>query len=165
MSKPLMDAVLQQRVEELERSGARVPSIQGALYSIDGEVPGWCYHALFILKGDDLIDTYWGIGSDTRRLHINKARGRMRLLLDLNNARLTHRDEYETFDENERAWIPIGGGAQQFWVSTHAKPNPQKVREQLESKIESERSKIRCAESSIRWYEQQLAELGAQEPK
>jgi hypothetical protein len=136
--------------------------IQGALYQLDGECPNHCYHAMFVLKGDYLVDTYWGTASEqyNRGFKVHHELHRLRFIIDLNRTRnASSRDEYEIYPDDKKVWIPIGGGSERYLILVDAEPCLKRQREQLERKIEECRADIRFAENRLIWHQKELAEL------
>lgn len=140
---------------------------EGELYELkDGH--GWCRHGLVTIHahprhGLIAADTYWGgprFGAFEDNWHlVDHVRDRLTFLLDLNTARKSHKDECEVYADEDRAYIPIGGVSERFYVRKDARPNFVRQVERLERLIREERSK---AESSTRWanaYADELQDL------
>lgn len=140
---------------------------EGELWSLrDGA--GWCRHGLVTISkhvhyGLIAADTYWGgpqFGAFKDNWYlVEKVRDRMAFILDLGASRKSHEDEYEVYADDDRAYIPMGGGSARYYVLKAARPDFVRQVARLERLIREERSKV---ESATRWaygYEEQLKEL------
>lgn len=140
---------------------------EGELYDLkDGH--GWCRHGLVKIHAHSrhgliAADTYWGgprFGAFEDNWHlVDKVRDRLTFILDLNNARDSHKDEWEVYADEDRAYIPQGGNGARWYVRKDARPNYPRQVARLEGLIRQERSR---AESSTRWadgYEKELQAL------
>lgn len=128
----------------------------GELYSMTGG-DGWCRHGLVTIHahprhGLIAADTYWGgprFGAfeDNWNL-VEKVRDRLTFIIDLNTARKSHADEYEVYADEDRAYIPMGGGSARWYVRADARPLFALQVARLNRLIREEESK---AESALNW--------------
>ena len=144
---------------------------EGELYRLAGG-DGWCRHGIVRIANigteekPDLVavDTYWGapnLGALGRNFYpITPAfKERMTFMLDLSMARKTYDDEYEVYADEDRAYIPMGGGSAQWWVRKDAKPSYPRQVERLERLIRNERAQAECSARAADRYEKELREL------
>lgn len=109
---------------------------------------GWCSHGISRIATDSwgvlwAYDTYWGsFGPDRRRALVSESYGELRLILDLNAARRVDREVFERYRDEDRAYIPVGGGSEEFWVRKGVAPDSQRVIQQLKQQIDDLRSDI-----------------------
>lgn len=137
----------------------------GDLYDFrDGA--GWCRHGLLRAfkteAGMILVDTYWGGLSDglLRNWHTSEqVLGRTTFLLNLNRARVVRRTEWEVYADADRAWIPVGGGSEQFYVAEGALPLFARQADQLRRRVEEAESSIRFAQFTVERAQKELKDL------
>lgn len=129
---------------------------EGELYRLeDGQ--GWCRHGLVTIHahpkhGLIAADTYWGgprygAFEDNWQV-VEKVRDRLTFILDLGAARTSHEDEYEVYADEDRAYIPMGGGSARWYVRADARPVFARQVERLNRLIRQEEEK---AASALRW--------------
>lgn len=117
---------------------------------------GWCKHGLMKIINYNgflrAVDTYWGSYDDTARLHQPEViTANLEFVINVNECRKTHAAEFFRYAESDRAYIPIGGGSEQYLVRISATPDPILVKQQLVEKAERLREEIR-------WNTKELAE-------
>jgi hypothetical protein len=126
---------------------------------------GWghCHHGLLRVyetsHGLRLIDTYWGSIGDGTAWKPEEVSGKIEFILDLSSARFVRREEFEQYLEKDRAHIPVGGGAEQFWVSQGASPDPQLIENQLRAKVDEAERAIKAATWNLRHTSIRLGEF------
>lgn len=124
----------------------------GCLYRYDAG--GWCKHGIALVteSKDGLVafDTYWNAG---RSEHASGDRSRIDLgsligadfLLDTNYARDVDRDVFDTHDEADRAFLPIGGMRERWLVDSRSDAVPERKAEQLRGQIADLESRVQSA--------------------
>jgi hypothetical protein len=137
------------------------PFKEGQIWrSNNPEHHGWCRHGLMRIESKDngelyAVDTYWGKYSGERRTYKPEViASDLEFVIDLTECRKSHKDEYERYAVADRAYIPMGGGSEQYFVRIEAKPDSTLVRDQLEAKAKNLRG-------DIEWNTRQLAEIEA----
>ncbi len=126
----------------------------------------WCHHGILVVRPDwkgSLVafDTYWGTRyPSSQDVTYHTIAGLTdEPVCNLNEMRKSHSDEWDTFADADRFWIPIGGGSEQYLVKASAVPVPERQRAKLLSKIEGCEASIRSANWSIERYREELAKL------
>ena len=126
----------------------RMPK-EGELWDLPG-THGWCRHGKVVMQmdGDNLtgVDTYWGrrvdgLTKDWYTVEEMQAKGAT-FIIDLNTARKVFREEFETYDDADRAYIPIGGSSEKYYIRKGAQPSIQRLIEQTESELRTALYKI-----------------------
>lgn len=141
---------------------------EGELYRLEGG-HGWCRHGLVIIRATakgELIacDTYWGgfpgsSGMSRDWYTVAEVRERLTFLIDMNTARECYKDEHEVYADEDRAWIPMGGGRERYLVRKDAKPYYPRQVARLDRLIREERSRAETAAWAAARYEKDLQEL------
>jgi hypothetical protein len=133
------------------------------LYRYAPDAGKWCRHGLRRIVSERgqlyAIDTYWDDWSNGDPRRVEEIQKDLEFVVDLSAARKVSRDVYERFAEKDRAWIPMGGGSEQYWVSTSATPNPENTRAWLQSKLKHAQSDLRVAQNRVNWAEDELAQF------
>ena|ERR1043165_2525771 len=114
---------------------------------------GWCRHGMCRIeqRSDGKLvayDTYWS--SDMGEIDIDEHLPNMEFLFDLNVG--THevsREDYETYAEGERLFLPIGGSRERCLVYSAAVPIPARLAGLLRRKIQDHRYSIQIAINAI----------------
>lgn len=146
---------------------------EGELYRFNGGA-GWCRHGLVYIvnvgraEQSDLIgvDTYWGLAPNFGALERNfyglaSIKDKIEFVLDLKTAREVYEDEWEVYADEDRAWLPPGGGREHYFVRKAAQPVYARQVARYQRLIAEERSKAECALSTANRYAQQLQDLQA----
>lgn len=112
----------------------------------------WCHHGIAVVHVQDgkmwATDTYWGDyptdGSyvDMRELDLNNIIGNTHTF-----DKVPYPHDYEDFAEEDKYWVPIGGGSAYYRVRVGAVPVPALVRQRLAYAVE----KAEWAMNSAKW--------------
>lgn len=89
---------------------------------------GWCKHGIVrIVQNRDGVmiahDTYWGdpSGNGYHR-PAEDIRQHLTFMVDTLECRLGDRREFEVFADEDKAYLPIGGGGERYYIRNDAKP-------------------------------------------
>lgn len=118
---------------------------------------GWCKHGLVLIddKGD-AVDTYWGAGQCENRWKPEAIQEHLEFVININDCRTTNRDEWETFADVDRGWIPMGAYSERFYVRQCANPDPARLIDSLEYKLSIALSDAEHAIDKARRYRGQI---------
>lgn len=145
------------------RSGMAI--IENGLYELkDGH--GWCRHGLVRTqhtetRGMIAVDTYWGDREAADWYPVSEVEHRLRFIIDLRRCRPSIRHEWEQYEDADRAYIPVGGGREQFLVAGDARPSPARQAAQLKAEIAHLQSEIEWDRRELARKERELAQLPA----
>lgn len=125
---------------------------------------GWCKHGIFQIEniGGTLlaVDTYWGsLNSDSHRYTVSRIASDLEFMIDTEDATVTHRENFNRYADCDRAYIPIGGSGERYFVRKGATPDKDRNRAQLEEKVRSLESDIRFATGQLADAKRELAAL------
>lgn len=142
---------------------ARAKIIPGDLFK--SPESGWCRHGLALAhewNGGQvvLLDTYWGSSSDNSRVwKPEEIDDRFTFIINLNECKRTSREVWETYRDEDRAHIPMGGGGERWFVRVAAEPDPERKRQQLVWDVEKAKSALEGAKWNLNWAEKELEEF------
>ncbi len=114
---------------------------------IGDDIPKWCFHNILIVKRNPsgiicFEDTYWGTKIFTID-DIQKKGWRLKKICDdIREMKKISKREFEFYRDEDKLYIPIGGGSEQFFVKKSAKKDPKKVKKILKYTIQSLQVKI-----------------------
>lgn len=124
----------------------------------------WCRHGIAVIHGGEdwgyAKDTYWGVGSrasDSGWLREEDLKD-PKLIGNLDEFELSGYYDFEDYRDEDKFYIPIGGGGSQKWYRKGAQPDPDLIYKRLQYQIEKSESEIQSANWRHEWAVKQMNE-------
>lgn len=132
--------------------------------------PDWCRHHIAVILGGDgwgyARDTYWGIGdvySDSGWLREQDVIS-PRLIGNIDDFEPNKYLDPRYYRDEDKFWIPVGGGSEQNWFRKNAQPDPALIYARLVYQVEKSERAMLSAQSSrdyaVRELNKHIAEHG-----
>lgn len=126
----------------------------------------WCRHNIVIAREQHdgtimLVDTYWGSGrSEFGGVYTHAdLEGKADFIGNLDEYRIAHDREFDQYSQEDRFYIPQGGGGEMRLVKKAATPSKDLVKQQLASEIDSLKHRIEWDKRTLAEKEAELAAI------
>jgi hypothetical protein len=120
----------------------------------------WARHGMAVIRADRdgnlwALDTYWD-SWDNSCYRVGSVH--LEFIINLSDCKLVDREICEQYADCDRGYIPLGAYSERWYVRKDAGPDPQRVREQLRSKIDNLEACIRSDQWRLEGLRKELAE-------
>jgi hypothetical protein len=125
---------------------------------------GWCRHGIAVIHGGDgwgyAKDTYWGVsdaGGDSGWIR-EQDLAEPTLIGNLDDFEYSKYAEFKDYREEDKFYIPMGGGSAQQWIRKGAEPDPALIWKRLVYQVEKAEMEIQYAQHTREWKVKELNE-------
>jgi hypothetical protein len=120
---------------------------------------GWCVHGIAVVRGegDNLWanDTYWG--DNEHSVPLEKLEGKPVIgNITTFSTQIPYPYEFDDFADEDRFYIPIGGGSAKMWVRKDTSPDREKVGVRLRYELQKAHDRVKQEARNVEYHTKQL---------